>query len=162
MTGIAANGVREACPSPASRPPVRNTLGPVSNWTELNAVLTHKAAIRSRNLMRTAPIYWFARGRSVPKSSRFPGRPCRTNRRTSEQAGEDVKAMMIRILGASLVSVSVLAIVFLREMVTAVHPSTTPELLLSVLIVATGLPGLAMTIEGPSLLGYCEPPTRSR
>ena len=73
--------------------------------------------------------------------------------------------MSIRILGASLMSVSVLAIVFLREMVTALpvhHSSTTAELLLSFLIVVTGLPGLAMVIEGASLLGYCEPPTRSR
>lgn len=70
--------------------------------------------------------------------------------------------MVIRIFGASLVSVSVLAIVFLREMVTTVHPSTPPELLLSFLIVATGLPGLAMAIEGASLFGDCEPPTRSR
>jgi hypothetical protein len=70
--------------------------------------------------------------------------------------------MLVRILGASLVSVSVFAIVFLREMVTAVHPSTTPELLLSFLIVATGLPGQAMAIEGASLFGYCEPRMRSR
>lgn len=70
--------------------------------------------------------------------------------------------MLVRILGASLASVSVLAIVFLREMVTAMNASTTPELLLSFLIVATGLPGLAMAVEGASLFGACDPPTRSR
>jgi hypothetical protein len=115
--------------------------------SKLNADNTHMAG-RSR-LVR-------------PEILAVSGVAQRTNCRPSEQACEDMNAMMVRILGASLVGVSLLAIVFLREMVTAAHASTSPELLLSFLIVATGLPGLAMAIEGASLFGYCEPPTRSR
>ena len=71
--------------------------------------------------------------------------------------------MRTRVLGASLVVLSVIALAVLRAVVLAgppQQPATTPELLLALLAVVAGLPGLGMVIEGPALFGYYEGPRR--
>jgi hypothetical protein len=69
--------------------------------------------------------------------------------------------MRTRILGASLVGFSIVAILILHALVMAPpvdHPATTGELLLALLIVITGLPGAGMLVEGPSIFGYSDRP----
>lgn len=64
--------------------------------------------------------------------------------------------MWTRILGASLATLSVGAIFVLRAMLESApanqHP-TGAELLVAMVILVTGLPGVGMMIEGPSFFG---------
>jgi hypothetical protein len=70
---------------------------------------------------------------------------------------EETGVMGTRILGAMLTILSAVAIFVLRAMLAAPpvdHHPTTAELLVAMLILVAGLPGVGMMAEGPSFFGH--------
>jgi hypothetical protein len=71
--------------------------------------------------------------------------------------------MRTRLIGATLVGLSIVTACVLHLLVKAAPPHQSPttiELILGAMIVLAGLPGMGMLVEGPSLFGDVDRPRR--
>ncbi|MDB5703663.1 MAG: hypothetical protein JWN66_779 [Sphingomonas bacterium] len=71
--------------------------------------------------------------------------------------------MRTRLIGASLVGLSMIAAFVLHALAKAAPPHQSPttiELILGAMIVLAGLPGMGMLVEGSALFGDVDRPRR--